>query len=109
LRLDLRVTKYKNHKKRKQVLQLINFKTQRQWIEKGKKLNATLIENKARIHYGRNNYIKDLAKDSDCSVFAIYNAFNGKAPMRLFLIDQLLKSFQNSNNNLQPVSNNNLD
>jgi hypothetical protein len=90
-------------------LQFTSFKEQRQWIEKGKKLNPLLIENKARVIFGRKNHVKELAKQMEVTPILIYNAFKGKAPLRLFLINHFLKSLQSVDPNLSAINNKILD
>ena len=82
----------------------MNYKRLKQYVARGKKLNPTVVENDARLTYGRDEYIKGLAKDLDVSAAIIYAAFSGNAPLRLYIICAHLKSLKNS---IENVSDNN--
>jgi hypothetical protein len=73
-------------------VQFNNTELIKQYVERGKLLNAEEERLRAIIAFGRKNYVKELMKKFNCSNSVIYDAFNGNKPARLAVIHDVLNS-----------------
>jgi hypothetical protein len=71
-------------------IQFNNTDLIKQYVERGKLLNAEEERLRAIVVFGRKNYVKELMKKFNCSNSVIYDAFNGNKPARLAVINDLL-------------------